>query len=311
MRTTGDGVTLALALRRPSLSVTDALRELTDGLLLGDAYVERCGRGGRLSLAQTVAHADWVKQVLSLYEKAGMGYHEVQGPEGDVNIRGNTYKRRAHWGFRTLTYDFFMEQRTRWYPNGRKQVPPDVLLTPLSIAHWYFGDGGVGGKGYHATFSTDGFSPEDVDFLIARLSAERGWRPTHDHRNRIVLTFMEDRADLLSIIKDITPPCFQHKLRLKVNFARRKVGPREKTELFQLRKEGWSYGDLARKFNVPRSDIALICKKVGLGGAMSPPGPKARKPERLCTVPGCAKKHCAKGLCAAHYREEWVRRKSE
>ncbi|KKK81369.1 hypothetical protein LCGC14_2814130, partial [marine sediment metagenome] len=62
----------------------------------------------------------------------------------------------------------FKKQRTRWYPQGKKIVPKDVLLSPESVLIWYLGDGSV--KKYSVTLHTNGFTQECVRFLIKRLS---------------------------------------------------------------------------------------------------------------------------------------------
>jgi hypothetical protein len=45
--------------------------------------------------------------------------------------------------------ELFEEQYQRWYPNGKKIVPQDVALTPLSLAIW-FADDGIQNKAVHA-----------------------------------------------------------------------------------------------------------------------------------------------------------------
>lgn len=54
----------------------------------------------------------------------------------------------------------------RWYPKGKKVVPKDLRLTPVSALHWYVGDGSSGK--HELIFSTQSFNAED-NKLLAQL----------------------------------------------------------------------------------------------------------------------------------------------
>lgn len=47
-------------------------------------------------------------------------------------------------------------------------------------------------------------------------------------------------------------------------------------EMLALRKLGWSYTDLSKKFATPQNTIAYICQKFNLGGSINPPIRKMR-----------------------------------
>src|SRR5947207_2878946 len=47
------------------------------------------------------------------------------------------------YAIRSSSSQFLKEQRLRWYPEWKKIVPRDVLLDPVSILHWYLGDGSL------------------------------------------------------------------------------------------------------------------------------------------------------------------------
>lgn len=140
-------------------------------------------------------------------------------------------------------------------------MPQDVDLSPISVAHWYFGDGGRGGKGYHATFCTDGFTSEDVIFLMQRLVALYGWRPTRTDRNRILLSLAQDRKSLVEMIQPLTPTCFGYKLQLKTNMV---LEHRE--QVLGFRKKGYSYGQIVETTGLSKAQISQICKKAGVAG---------------------------------------------
>lgn len=267
IRTNAEGVYLAK--RAAAFAITERVRELVDGLLLGDGWIEQGSVGSRLCLKQTEAHAPWVEQVTEELCTLGIEWSYSRRMAGTVFIKEKEYVQRATCAFRTRSYLYFTQERTRWYPQGKKCIPSDVILTPTSIAHWYFGDGMRGSKGYHARFATDGFPPEDVHLLAQRLSEVFGWTPTVDARNRILLTHTADRASLLVLVKDMTPSCFQHKLSLHIKDKRFSLSEEEHDAFLQLRKDGWSYNRLAQRFALSKSGVQAICKRSGMDGFTS------------------------------------------
>lgn len=72
----------------------------------------------------------------------------------------------------TNVHTIFTEYYNKWYPEGKKVVPKDLILTPRIIAVWFADDGCVQhvyNKGLHIEFSTKGFPKNDVDFLYDQL----------------------------------------------------------------------------------------------------------------------------------------------
>lgn len=258
-----------LARKLPDLKPSEKLIELVDGVLLGDGHLERNKFSGRLSLSQRLDRSQWVEQVRHQLEEHGLLTSKTKHKKGTVKIRNRTYQRREGHGLRTRSYSWFAEQHTRWYPNGTKRIPFDVRLTPTSIAHWWFGDGGVGCNGYHARFSTDGFPKEDIKFLLKRLHEEHGWEGSHTKRNRILLSKAKDRENLLELVTRHTPDCFQYKVQLRTGNKCHVITEEQRSELLDLRRAGWSYGKLKDRFGMSKSGVSAICAKAGLGGYTS------------------------------------------
>jgi hypothetical protein len=243
--------------------------ELLDGLLLGDGSLERTGyNGARFCLSQTESHAPWVDQVRHLLEEFGLECRITCGRGGPVVIKGKQCIRRPSYGLRTFASSQLFEQYTRWYPDGKK-IPFDIRLTPLSISQWYFGDGGIGGKGYHARFCTDGFTEDDVRRLIEHLKLTYGWNPHHVDRNRILLSQRKDRESLLQMLSGRVPSCFQYKTKLKTIDMAHALNDTEMERFIDLRKSGWSYSKLMSEFGLSKSGVQHMCQTRGLGGYVS------------------------------------------
>lgn len=264
IRARGNAESVHLALRAPPLTKSTALQELVDGLLLGDASIEQGATGSRLRLVQTLKHRPWIRQVRKQLEASDVALTTVELKAGEVEFNGKNYQRNRAEGFRSLSYTYFTEERKRWYPEGTKRVPKDVRLTPLSIAHWYFGDGTVGCKGYHAKFCTDGFITADVEYLMERLNITFGWNPIREERNRILLCKTTDRASLLNMVQPLTPSCFRHKLKLKIEDRRFSITGKTEMSVRHLRKGGLGYGAIATRLGLSKSGVYSACVRLGL-----------------------------------------------
>jgi len=263
-RTNSEGVHLAT--RATPIAPSELLMEIIDGLLLGDASIEAGAIGSRLCLTQTIKHFPWIEQVRGQLEAFGLELGDVDVAPGFTTIKGKRYCRNAAKGFRTRSYLFLTQERERWYPGGEKHVPADVRLTPQSIAHWYFGDGTVGCKGYHAKFCTDSFTKMEVQMLMHRMREELGWSPLLELRNRILLCRMYDRQCLLEMVKSRTPSCFVHKLKLRVEYKRLVLSDIQREEFIGLRRLNWSLGRLSKHFGLTKSAVRSLCVQYGLGG---------------------------------------------
>jgi hypothetical protein len=61
-----------------------------------------------------------------------------------------------------------MQIKQRWYPNGKKIIPKDLVLAPITVMNWYLGDGSSHISSYrnmYAQLSTQGFCDEGVEQL--------------------------------------------------------------------------------------------------------------------------------------------------
>lgn len=152
-------------------------KEIIDGLLLGDASVckskTRPGRSPKFMISQTLKRASWIYKIASDLNIEGLkGFTYVRQPKACKYKNRIILGKEAHV-FESKHYPELSDLRERWYPNGTKIVPKDLILTPLIVAQWFCGDGTYGKCG-NLSFCTNSFSIEDVDFLIFRLKQDLG-----------------------------------------------------------------------------------------------------------------------------------------
>lgn len=249
--------------RRPLLFVpTDGLREIVDGLLLGDASIEATSYGGRLSFGQSGHRMDWVKSVADEMKNLGVALTLSPTPPHQTFIKGKACERKARITLRTRNYPWFHEQRSRWYPDQKKIVPRDISLTPKAIALWYCGDGKLQGGGYSAELCTDDFPPWDVEFLVECLS-EYGLDLHSNKKNRIVLTGQKNRTLFSSLVTPHMPACFAYKMLFKTRSTRYVVTDTLREDMQRLRTEGMSYGKIASQLGLTKSTVYTAMTATG------------------------------------------------
>ena len=65
----------------------------------------------------------------------------------------------------------FKEVRKKWYPNGIKVVPPDLVINNDVFSHWFMGDGTVGiyNGNSRIHICSEGFDIESLNVLKRAL----------------------------------------------------------------------------------------------------------------------------------------------
>lgn len=165
----------------------------------------------------------------------------------------------------TVCYREFKSQLERWYPGqGKKVVPRDLTLTPLSVAHWLCGDGSGSPKG-GLCFYTNGFTKGDVDFLVSRLRIDLGVYSIVAKNARgehtIQVSRVEQAFSLAEQVRPFIPDCFQYKLRHVRHQLPRPVGKLPPEAVREIRISSVAKTKLASKFDVSVSTIHDIVRR--------------------------------------------------
>jgi len=99
---------------------------------------------------------------------------------------------------------FLGYQRDRWYLSGKKRVPEDIVITPLTLAHWFMGDGSSsrykGCRTVQVELSTQCFSFRDIGVLEVLLrelglSTGRATYPRIVRGSGVVVRVLQDSVD--------------------------------------------------------------------------------------------------------------------
>lgn len=137
---------------------TPEIEEFITGELLGDgSLVSNCDYTAYYSHGSK--YKEYIQYLIDVFAEYDI---EMSG-----NLRSNSRKDDSllH-AFVTRTYKELKPLHNRFYPSGKKIVPLDLKLTPITVRQWYIGDGTFSN---HIEFATNGFSECDVDFLITKI----------------------------------------------------------------------------------------------------------------------------------------------
>lgn len=130
-------------------------QSIVNGTLLGDASIYK---DGRYSFGQKAIHKGYVEFV-----------HDAMLPLAG-EITPTSKGKFVSYRFRSLK-GHFDEWRARWYPNGIKIVPPDLILNWEIIAFWFADDGGNNQVNKCVLMCCESFTEIEVDGLIDQMKA--------------------------------------------------------------------------------------------------------------------------------------------
>jgi hypothetical protein len=149
------------------------------------------------------------KVVKDLMEYYGVGF-------ADKSPYTYTHKRKAKNIYHVLVSHrnvYFTEQYKRWYPERKKIIPEDLILTSDICKHWYYGDGYLGnshGRINNIVLYTNGFSDIDRELLQEKLLTQLGFYSSVMNAGQIYIG-KNHFMDFLSHIGDCKIPCFEYK----------------------------------------------------------------------------------------------------
>lgn len=139
-----------------TIPLTGRQYEIVVGSLLGDATLAATTSGYCFRVHHGLAQRDLVD----------WKYAELrQFVRTPPRVSGSGYY------FRTVTHPALSDLRTKFYPEGRKSVPVDVLrryFTPLALAVWIMDDGAADGR--QVRLNTQCFTEEEARALAGLIA---------------------------------------------------------------------------------------------------------------------------------------------
>lgn len=185
--------------------MTEATLKALDGFVLGDGSIQSDKKpdsnSGRINCS--LEYEEFARYMMSFFN----GYKPIV-----VKINSSSMKQGFCWQGQSKFHPDFYKQRQRWYPiDGKKQVPEDVRITPISVLLWYLGDGSLVSVGHsvHIRLSTDGFLENGVEILVRKMN-DAGIDCHRNNDNRI---YIEARGipAFFKFIGECPVECYKYK----------------------------------------------------------------------------------------------------
>lgn len=182
------------------------------GLLLGDGFLSN-RKNSALRVNRSIKDEKyllWQANCFSKFCATKPWRHDKK----DL-IRNKTYKGIS---FTTVGSNVFKIYRDKWYVNGIKIIPKDLIINNTIVAIWFCDDGCIykNKQGYlNLKFATNGFKREEVEFLCNLLIKQYDAKFTyHKSGNGFVIKAAHySTLKFIKSIKSFIPECMSRKLK--------------------------------------------------------------------------------------------------
>ena len=162
--------------------LNNKMLEILDGHMLGDGNIEKPSRlASRLNIKQK--EEQFAKYIANLFSPYQINVRSISRWDNRTN------KFYHSWAGRSPHHPDFLKQYERWYPDGKKRIPRDCRITPISVLLWYLGDGTLDrlGRGRpRIAIATMCFEDSEIkDILLPQLNAMSPGGFRADYKNNI------------------------------------------------------------------------------------------------------------------------------
>lgn len=195
------GTVLLRAKNRQLLRVSREQWDILLGCVLGDGYVTK---RGKIQIEHGAGQRDYV---LWKYRKLNAVSY---GMPSRV-VRKDKRNGKSYVSYRFWTRQFFREWRKRFYPNGKKIFPIDLLeISPLSLAVWFMDDGYLVDN-RRLMFSTDGFDKGSRERICRLFQSHFGVKTTVMGSGKLLIGTRQTRK-IMPLIKQYIIPSMLYKI---------------------------------------------------------------------------------------------------
>lgn len=147
--------------------LTPIQHETIIGGLLGDSGFEKSGKYPRMKIDRKALDKPYLEWQYNVFQNlCSSGIKEFERFDKRYN------RPHQYCSFRTRAVPAFLNYYHDWYPNGKRQVPENVELSPLTLAVWFADDGCVINNGNNKLtlkISIESFRKIGAELLSSKL----------------------------------------------------------------------------------------------------------------------------------------------
>lgn len=180
--------------------------EWINGELLGDGSL-RSRSPYSASFGYGSKHKEYIQYISNTLKSFGIKQSGKIKKRIDKKLKNITYH------YESRDYVELLPIRKKWYPKGKKIIPRDIKITPLTLRQHYIGDGSLRcqkGKRPRVSLFTYGFPIYDVIFLIKKLEILK-FKMTRHPSSNIISFSSSSTKDFLNYIGKCPVKCYQYK----------------------------------------------------------------------------------------------------
>jgi predicted transcriptional regulator len=181
--------------------------------------------------------------------------------------------------FNTKCHEIWNELEKKWYipiehPHYRRKkiIPNDLKLSPLTLCIWHMDDGSNYQKDANIVLNTQGFTEQEVEFLIERLNVDLGIKAKRRKASKPnqfrIYVGRKSYFDYVELIRPhVAWDCFQYKLdtttynkttQVGENHSQAKITEFEAAKIFAMRDEGRLHREIAKEMCISQSAVTQI-----------------------------------------------------
>lgn len=255
---------MAISQLKDKIILTKEQKEVLYGALLGDGclYLHRNGKNAQFTyLSKSHQHVEYVGNYFQQYWSG-------EGIKDTSYFDNRTQKEYYYSQVKTYTNETFTEEYYKWYIDGVKHLPKDLVLTPLMCLIWYIGDGGIchSNRTEYIKLSTQCFSKEEQEvILLPQLSKFEASLMKTDNEQYFIYIPRRKEVEFLQYIGDCPFEDYEYKWKITPYKNSKPKNHKEyENEFCEMYKQGMTYYAIAKHFGIEPNAVKYYLKKHNL-----------------------------------------------
>ena len=248
---------------------TEKQLEVLQGCLLGDGCLSIHKNSKNANFSYTSKSKEMVEYVYQYFKdlvsSEDIKYSEIYDKRTD--------KVYTQYRIRTIVHPAFTEIYYKWYIDGDKHIPKDLVLTPTICLFWYLGDGSLSNTGHTSSlnFETHCFNKKEIETVL--MSQLKEYSPTllkvgvsknGDEQYRLYI-YRAYIQQFLDYIGSCPVNYYAYKWYLKPYKNTPPLNHKDKGDIFvELYKNGKTCYEIAKEHGIEINAVKFYIKKAGI-----------------------------------------------
>ena len=246
---------------KEKINFTEEQIQVLNGALIGDGCLYLHKGGVNANFIYTSKSKQHVEFVCNYFKQ----YWSGEGIKYTTVYDKRTNKEYRRYAVKTYVNQSFTDEYNRWYPDGKKHLPKDIILTPLTCLIWYIGDGGIchSRRSEYIKLSTHFYSKEDQEnILLPQLQKFNPSLMYTGNNQYFIYIPHKNEEDFLQYIGECPFSDYTYKWEIrKYKNSIPKNHTVHEQEFCRMYESGMTYYAIAKKFEIEPNAVKYYLKK--------------------------------------------------